>query len=135
LTSSFTVSEQRTEGQGEILELEREIVKAVLQNDAEAIGRFLSDDWIAIDHDGSIATKSDFLNAIKSGALTHSAMEFTDSRIRTYGKFAVATGLTTSTSKYSGQEFTQRERATDVFVMNDGRWQCVLTQLSTFIAK
>jgi ketosteroid isomerase-like protein len=29
-----------------------------------------------------------------------------------------------------GQEFSTQERATDVFVKRDGRWQCVLTHLT-----
>jgi hypothetical protein len=34
-----------------------------------------------------------------------------------------------------GQEFRTRERATDVFVKRDGRWQCVLTHLTRFADK
>ena len=33
------------------------------------------------------------------------------------------------------QEFSTHERATDVFVKCDGRWQCVLTHLTRFIKK
>jgi ketosteroid isomerase-like protein len=29
-----------------------------------------------------------------------------------------------------GQEFTTQERATDVFVKENGRWQCVVSQLT-----
>jgi ketosteroid isomerase-like protein len=57
-------------------------------------------------------------------------MESTDFRVRTYGKFAMVTALTTSKSKYLGQALTNRERVTDIFVMENGRWKCVLTQLS-----
>src|SRR2546430_13354645 len=55
--------------QEEILEVEREFGDAMTRNDAEAIGRFLSDDWIIIDPNGGIIDKSHFLAVIKSGAL------------------------------------------------------------------
>ncbi|HEV2118678.1 MAG TPA: nuclear transport factor 2 family protein [Candidatus Bathyarchaeia archaeon] len=136
MTSSVTVAEEKkTNAQEEILGVEREGVEAILRNDAEVIGQFLSDDWISIDHDGSVITKSNFLDAITSGDLSHEAMEFREPRVRTYGNFAMVTGLATSKGKLLGQEFRERERYTDVFVKENGRWQCVLTQLSTFIEK
>ena len=45
------------------------------------------------------------------------------------------TGITRTKGKFMGQEFSTHERATDVFVKCDGRWQCVLTHLTRFIKK
>jgi ketosteroid isomerase-like protein len=120
--------------QEELLKLEKDFAQAIVKNDAEAIGRFLADDWIIIDPDGGIIDKPRFLGVIKSGALTHETMESADLRVRVYKDTAVVTGLTTTKGRYSGQDFTSRERATDVFVKQDGRWQCVFSQL-TRIAK
>ena len=55
----------------EVLRLEKEFSQAIVKNDAEAVGRFLADDWIIIDPDGGIIDKERFLGVIKSGALTH----------------------------------------------------------------
>ena len=33
----------------EVLRLEKEFSQAIVKNDAEAVGRFLADDWIIID--------------------------------------------------------------------------------------
>jgi ketosteroid isomerase-like protein len=62
-------------------------------------------------------------------------MESEDFRIRVYGSSAVVTGLTRTKGKFMGQEFSTQERATDVFVKGDGRWQCVLTHLTRFPKK
>jgi ketosteroid isomerase-like protein len=128
-------NEKDRESQEEILQLEREFGEAMIQNDADAIGRFLSDDWIIIDPDGGIIDKSGFLAVIKSGALTHEAMDSEDIRVRTYLNTATVTAVTRSKSKYLGKEFTTRERATDVFVKKNGQWQCVLTHLTTLTKK
>jgi ketosteroid isomerase-like protein len=119
----------------EILKVEKEFGQAILTNDPDAIGRFLSDDWIIIDSDGGIIDKGRFLDVVKSGTLTHDAMDSDDVMARVYGDAATVTALTTTKGKYMGQEFTTRERATDFFVKKDGRWQCVLSQLTRLTKK
>jgi ketosteroid isomerase-like protein len=116
--------------QEELLNLEKEFAQATIKNDAEAIGRFLADDWVIIDADGGIIDRSRFLGVIKSGALTHEMMASDDVSVRIYGDTAVVVGLTTSKGKFMGQVFTSRERATDIFVKQHGQWQCVFSQLT-----
>ena len=119
----------------ELLKLEEAFAEAIVRNDPEAIGRFVSDDWIIIDPDGGIVDRMRFFEVIKSGALTHEMMESEDFRVRVYGDSAVVTGVTRTKGKFMGQEFSTQERATDVFVKRDGRWQCVLTHLTRFPKK
>ena len=119
----------------EILKVEEEFAQAMIKNDADKIGTFLADDWIIIDPDGGIIDKVRFLSVTRSGALTHEAMDSQDVRIRIYGATAIVTALISSKAKYMGQEFSTRERATDVFVKLDGKWKCVITHLTTFTKK
>jgi len=128
-------SERDRDSEKEILEVERKFGEAMIQNDAEAIGRILSDDWIIIDPDGGVIDKSRFLDVIKSGALKHEAMDSEDIRVRTYPNTTTVTAVTHTRTKYLGKEFTTHERATDVFVKKDERWQCVLTHLTTLTKK
>jgi len=121
--------------QGEILRLEKEFSQAIVKNDARAVGRFLAADWIIIDPDGGIIDKERFLGVIRSGALTHEMMESDDTRVRIYGNSAIVTALTTTKGEFSGQVFTTQERATDVFVKQNGRWQCALSHLTRFTKK
>ena len=129
------LSEMDKAAQDEILELERKFGEAMIQNDVDSIGRILSDEWIIIDPDGGVIDKSRFLAVIKSGALRHEAMDSEDIRIRTYGNMATVTAATHTRTKYLGKEFSTHERATDVFVKANGRWQCVLTHLTTLAKK
>ena len=47
---SLTLSQNRsTRMHEEVLRLEKEFSQAIVKNDAEAVGRFLADDWIIID--------------------------------------------------------------------------------------
>jgi len=128
-------SETDRAAQEAILELERRFGEAMIRNDADAIGRLLSDDWIIIDPDGGVIDRSRFLAVIKSGALKHEAMDSEDIRVRTYPNTATVTAVTHTRTIYLGKEFTTHERATDVFVKEDGRWHCVLTHLTTLTKK
>ena len=121
--------------QEEVLSLEKEFSQAIVKNDAKAVARFLADDWIIIDPDGGIIDRARFLGVIESGALTHEMMESEDSRVLIYGNTAIVTALTTTKGKFSGQAFTTQERSTDVFVKQNGRWLCVLSQLTGFTKK
>jgi len=118
--------------QDEILKIEEEFAQAIVRNDAEAVGRFLADDWIIVGPDGDIVDKARFLGVIKSGALTHETMDSEDFRVRIYGNTAIVTALTATKGKFMGQEFTSRERATDVFIKDQGRWRCVVSHLTRF---
>jgi len=119
----------------ELLRLENEFARAVTSNDADALDALLADDWIVVEPDGGMIDKARFLGVIRSGALSHESMESTDLKIRVYGNTALVTGLTTSKGKFMGQDFTSCERATDIFVKQSGRWQCVFTQLTRFTKK
>ena len=116
----------------ELLKLESAFADAIIKNDLESIGRIVADDWIIIDPNGEIVDRTRFFEVIKSGVLTHDMMESKDSRVRVYGESAVVTAITSTKGKFMGQEFSTRERATDVFVKREGRWECVLTHLTRF---
>ena len=119
----------------ELLKLEKEFARAIVKNDAEAIGQFVADDWVIIDADGGRIDKSRFLGAVKSGVLIHEMMESDDVGVRIYGDTAVVSGLTRTKGKFMGRDFSTQERGTDVFVMQNGRWQCVFSQLTRFTKK
>ena len=116
----------------QLLKLEEAFAEAIVKNDLEGLARIAADDWVIIDPNGEIIDRTRFFEVIKSGALTHDLMESEDFRVRIYGDTAVVTAISSTKGKFMGQEFTSRERATDVFVKRDGRWQCVLTHLTRF---
>jgi len=102
----------------------------MVENDPQAIGRYMADDWTIIGPDGSVGDKSTFLELVKSGALTHDVMTSDDLNVRIYGATAVVTARGVSGGKYQGQPFREVERSSCVFVRQQGQWKCVLTHLS-----
>src|SRR5438094_10572487 len=102
--ASIMRSEKDRDSEKEILEVESKFGEAMIQNDAEAIGRILSDDWIIIDPDGGVIEKSRFLDVIKSDALKHEDMDSEDIRVRTYPNTTTITGVSHTRKTYSGKD-------------------------------
>ena len=108
--------------------------RAMVTNDADAIGEFMAEDWTIIGPDGRVGGKAAFLELVRSGRLTHDVMESHDLDVRVYGDTAVAIARGVSGGAHQGERFHLVERASCVFVRRDGRWQCVLTHLSALAA-
>ncbi len=119
----------------QLIELEKEWTRTIVKNDADSIGPFMSDDWCIIHADGSVMDRSRFLSLIESGNVTHDLMELDDWRVRVYGDTGVVTSKGKSKGKYKGRAFSTYERSTSVYARIDGRWQCVLTQLTAIKKK
>lgn len=104
--------------------------RAMITNDADAIGRYMADDWIIIGSDGRSMDKPTFLGLLRSGVLSHDEMSSDDLITRVYGDTAVVITRSISGGSYSGHRFREFERTSNVFVRQDGEWRCVLTHLS-----
>jgi ketosteroid isomerase-like protein len=103
---------------------------AMVANDPDAIGSFMSDDWAIVGPDGSVGGRERFLELVRSGDLMHDVMETHEPDIRFYGDVAVVIAKGASGGAYRGVPFHLVERVSCVFVRREGRWSCVLTHLS-----
>lgn len=113
-----------------LVTIDDEWSQAIVSNDAERIGSFMADDWVIVSESG-VASKEQFLSFVRSGELTHSAMDRVgEPRVQLYGATAVLTARVTNTAHYGGQRFDADEWTTDVFVLRDGRWLCVLSHIT-----
>jgi len=117
-------------GSEEVIATAREWDRAMVTNDAEAIGRYMDEDWTIIGSDGSVGDKASFLALIESGTLSHDVMESDEMNVRVYGDSAVVTSRGVSGGQYQGGSFREVERVSCVFVRREGLWKCVLTHLS-----
>ena len=106
---------------------EQEVAKALLANDADAVGRLLADDWVVVSTYGRMADREAFLGVIRSGQFSRKAMELSDIRVKLYGNTAVVTSELHTSGMLMGKPFDVLERQTDVLVWNEGGWKSVLT--------
>jgi ketosteroid isomerase-like protein len=104
--------------------------QAMVSNDAEAIGRFMAEDWVIISEHG-VMTKEKFLAVVASGDLTHETFKGEIVSVRQHGEAAVVTGRVRNNGHYKGQPFSSDEWTTDVFVKRNGKWLCVHSHITT----
>ena len=109
--------------------------RAMIENDADDIGRYMADDWTIIGPDGSVGGKESFLAFVRSGDLTHDVMESHDMSVRLYGDVAVVIARGISGGAFRGRAFHSVERTSCVFVKQGGGWKCVSTHLSQIAEK
>jgi ketosteroid isomerase-like protein len=106
----------------------QEMARALRENDANAISRVLSDDWAVISARGGLGEgKSIFPDGIRSGALTRTAFEISEPRVRLYGDVALVTSKVRTAGTFGGKPFDVRERETDVLHWEGGGWKVVLS--------
>ena len=117
-------------GQSTLLDAVHAWDRAMITNDADAIGRYMADDWAIVGPDGSVSGKQRFLDFVRSGALSHNVMESHDVDARVYGDAAVVVARGISGGAYDGHPFYLVERVSSTFVRQQGEWRCVLTHLS-----
>jgi len=104
--------------------------RAMVENEAEAIGRYMAHDWMIVGSDGGVTDKATFLGLVSSGVVSHDVMESADFDTRVYGETAVVTSRGISGGTYQGRAFREVERVTCVFVRQQGQWRCVHTHVS-----
>ena len=94
----------------ELITVVREWDRAMVENDADAIGRYMAEDWVIIGPDGRIGDRAAFLGLVRSGVLSHDVMESHELQIRLYGSAAVVLARGISGGQYQGQPFREVER-------------------------
>jgi ketosteroid isomerase-like protein len=104
--------------------------RAMVENDADAIGSYMADDWTIIGPDARIGDKQTFLDLVRSGALTHDVMTSEHLDVRLYGDTAVVTARGVSGGTFHGRAFRETELSSSVFIRQAGQWRCVRTHLS-----
>ena len=119
----------------ELIRLENEANEAWLKRDVEAYARLLADDYIETDPHGTMATKAEELELVKSTKTTVISAIADDFRVRVYGDAAVVTFRLTVKNRIDGKETAGQERFTNTWIKRDGRWQCVAVHYSGITQK
>lgn len=103
----------------ELIELVRAWDQSMVANDTQAIGSFMTDDWIIVGPDGSIDDREPSLELIASGELTHHTMTSEDVVIRVLGDSAFVVARGVSAGAYRGRPRREQERSSHRFVRRD----------------
>jgi len=112
----------------QIREVNDRYIAAQLNNDSDSLQKLMADDFMAIRSDGSLSTRAQEIEHIKSGALTHEKSDIKDVKIRVYGNTAVASVRSYFKGTVNGKPLSSTVRVTRVWVKQKGNWKCVALQ-------
>ena len=110
---------------GKILVLENAWNQAQLHHDANALSQLLPATFVYTDYDGTVEDKAQFLKDLKDPEYQASLVTNENVKIVPYNNAAVVTGTYHTKGKYKGKPFEHWGRFTDMWVFQDGTWQCV----------
>jgi ketosteroid isomerase-like protein len=139
LASGQTVNNRQArnhQAEKEVLKVNKEYGDAIVRGDLSAYDRIVADDYIHTGSNGGVVGKAQQMEEMKTTA-GDVKIEFgrgDDERVRVYGQAAVVTGRWEMKGKYKGEDFSEEERYTAVYVKRQGRWRLVAEQ-TTRIAK
>lgn len=127
LAGAVTMAQQGTlsDDAGRVLALEIAWNHAIETKDTKAIDMLLEDTMVAVESDGTLATKSEYLAGIKSADFQPSQAVNEKNFVHMYGNTAVAVGLFRIKEMEKGKSVTHRERTIDTWVKANGTWKCV----------
>lgn len=122
---------ERHESRQEILQLERQWTDALVQHNVPAMDNLLADDYIGITPNGTLESKEQTLEGMKTGAIHLVSIEASDRKVRFYGKTAVVTSKADVAGNLEGGKANGNYRYTRVYVRDaKGGWKIVSFEAS-----
>ena len=122
---------QETNGKdaaAEVLAIQAERFRAIVDADVEALDRILATDLVYTHSHGGVDSKADFLQSLASGAVDYLELTASEPLVRVYQATAVVNGDVDLRVEAGGQQHQLSMRFTEVYVYDDKRWQLVAWQ-------
>jgi ketosteroid isomerase-like protein len=120
-------TDSTTEIEAAVLQIESDIMAAIKNKDAAALGPMLAEEFIYRTHFGAEADKAAFLESITQFPVEILSLRGEELRVNVFGETAVLTGVQVAEARPPEGETEESAVAfTDVFVRRDGRWLMVL---------
>lgn len=118
-----------------LLKLEQNWAKAIEKRDGKAMEPFLASDFISIEPDGSVLNKEQYIQARVKDPVDVESSVLEKVQVREFGSTARVTGLQTNHGSLKGKKTIERFRYVDIFILKNGAWQCISTQVTPLPAK
>jgi len=135
LTSTALAQSSAKEDAARIIALEHAWNRAIEAKDTKALDQLLAPTFVAVDTDGSLTRKGEFLAGIKAPSYQPAEAFYEDIRAEVYGDTAVTVGIFRIREIQKGKRITQRQRFIDTWIRKGQTWQCVASQVTLMPAK
>jgi ketosteroid isomerase-like protein len=121
----FSQTSSSSDAEKYIKECEKQWAESVASGDTTGIERFIADDFIGVDPDGSHYTKAQTIAETKTAPTIFASNHLNAVQVRFYGDAAVAQG-SESWVRHDGKK--GRFVWTDTWIRRNGQWQIVAAE-------
>jgi ketosteroid isomerase-like protein len=126
--SIFRATAATASAEQEIRAAEKLWNESRVRADVAALDRLLADEWTVTHGDGTIDTKKQYLDDLRTGVRKFFGdVKQDDFTVRVNGDTAVAAGVSDSKVEYKGKPSGGALRFTRVYQKRDGRWQMIVS--------
>jgi hypothetical protein len=116
------------ENRQELVNLEKETVRALLLNNATFFKRVYGDDFVGTTSTGRVIDKNSLLATVASANTKYSVFIASDIQVRIFLDTAVVNCLWTARGTQNGQPFDRQFRVTHVYIYGQRGWQAISSQ-------
>lgn len=114
----------RTSVEAKIRRLDEARVRAWLKSDVTALDQLYADNYVIVNPNGSVRSKTEALEEFRTGRLAYEAIRVNNSDVRVHGDAAaVWVGHITSTARINGARSVGEWRVTNLYVRQGNVWQ------------
>jgi ketosteroid isomerase-like protein len=113
-----------------ILAFENQWNKAYKRGDVTAMNSLLDDDFIITVEDGSTFSKAGYIARNGDATVNVETSDMSDVKVRMHGDAAIVTGAYHEKGKDKGKPYEYRDRFTDVWMNENGKWQVIASHYS-----
>ena len=114
----------------EVRQIESDWGDAFERRDLAALDRMMADEYILTDPLGSVRSKEESLQAIKTNQLHFESTRSDGVTVRINGDTALVTGTSTFKGRYKGWPMSGKYQYTDVLVKRNGCWKAVASHIT-----
>ena len=122
------IAKQNDTKQEELVNLERETVRAMQWNNGTLFRRIYGDDFVGILPSGQITDKTGWIASVENSGIKYSSFIASDIRIRMFQDTAVVTCLWSARGARDGQPLSKQLRVTHVYIYGQRGWQAIAGQ-------
>jgi ketosteroid isomerase-like protein len=112
-----------------IIALEQAWNRAIEAKDTKTLDQLLALTFVAVNTDGSLTRKGEFLASIRDPSYQPAEAACEDIHAEIYGDTAVTNGVFRIRETEKGKRITQRQRFVDTWIKKRATWQCVASQV------
>ncbi|HUN63956.1 MAG TPA: nuclear transport factor 2 family protein [Candidatus Sulfotelmatobacter sp.] len=114
--------------QEELINLERDTVRAMQFNNGTLFRRVYGDDFVGVLPSGQVKDKAGWIASVENPGVKYASFIASDIRVRLFQDTAVVTCLWSSRGTRGDQSFYRQYRVTHIYVYSQHGWQVVASQ-------